>query len=129
MLFVPDNLVDEVVGVLGGEHGERGARRHSLLEADHLGVDGEDGRLVHVLDGDGDAGRRLEGGLDTAGQVGLVGHHHGQHEGAIHLEINRLERKPMEQEMQGEMGDKKKKNKAADCENRLRLCSSFGEDV
>lgn len=98
-----------MVGVLGGEHGERGARRHSLLEADHLGVDGEDGRLVHVLDGDGDAGRGLERGLDAAGQMGLVGHHHGQHEGAIHLEINRLERKPMEQEMQGERREIKKK--------------------
>jgi len=79
-----------VVGVLGGEHGQRGAGGNALLEADHLGVDGEDGRLVDVLHRDGDARRGLERRLDAAGQVGLVGDHHGEHEGAVHLEIHRL---------------------------------------
>lgn len=82
--------MDEVVGVLSSKHGERGPCGHALLEADHLGVDGEDGRLVHVLDRDGDARRGLQRGLDATGQVGLVGDHHGQHEGPIHLEVHRL---------------------------------------
>lgn len=88
---VPDNLVDEVVRVLSGKHGESRPRRHTLLKADRLGVDREDGRLVHVLDRDGDPRCGLKRGLDAAGQVGLVGHHHGQHEGTIHLKINGLE--------------------------------------
>lgn len=83
--------MDEVVGVLSSEHGQGGPRWHALLKADHFGVDGEDGRLVDVLDGYGDARGGLERGLDAAGQVGLVGDHHRQHEGAVHLEVDRLE--------------------------------------
>lgn len=83
--------MDEVVGVLRGEHGQSGPRRHPLLKANHFGVDGEDRRLVYVLDGNGDPRRGLERGLDAACQVGLVGDHHRQHEGAVHLEIDRLE--------------------------------------
>lgn len=91
VVLVPDDLVDEVVGVLGGKDGERGSCWHSFLEADGLGVDREDGRLVDILHWDGDARRGLQWGLDAASQVGLVGHHHCQHEGAIHLKIHRLE--------------------------------------
>lgn len=87
---VPDNLVDEVVGVLGSKHGQSGPCRHALLKSDHLGVGGEDGRLVHVLNRDGDSCRGLEGGLNAARQMGLVGHHYSQHEGTIHLKIHRL---------------------------------------
>lgn len=88
---LPDYLMDEVVRVLGSEHGQGGPRRHALLKANHFGVDGEDGRLVHVLDRNGDPCCGLERGLDAARQVGLVGDHHRQHEGAVHLEIDRLE--------------------------------------
>lgn len=49
ILLLPDDLVDEVVGVLGGEDGECGPCWHSLLKADRLGVDWEDGRLVDIL--------------------------------------------------------------------------------
>lgn len=83
--------MDEVVGVLSSEHGQGGPRWHALLEANHFGVDGEDGRLVHVLDRNGDPCCGLERGLDAAGQMGLVGDHHGQHEGAVHLEVDWLE--------------------------------------
>lgn len=85
--------MDEVVRVLSREHREGGPCRHALLKADDLGVDGEHGRLVHVLNRDGDSGCGLQRGLDTACQVGLVGHHHGQHEGAIQLKVDWLERK------------------------------------
>lgn len=88
---VPDGLVDEVVRVLGRKHCESGPCRHTLLKADHLGVDWEDGRLVHVLNRDGDPRRGLEGRLNAAGQVGLVGYHHRQHKGAVHFEIHRLQ--------------------------------------
>ena len=87
---LPDYLMDEVVGVLSSEHGQSGPRWHALLKANHFGVDGEDGRLIHVLDRNSDACRGLEGRLDAACQVGLVGDHHRQHEGAVHLEIHRL---------------------------------------
>lgn len=46
--------MDEVVGVLSSEHSQSGPCWHALLKADHFGVDREDGRLVHVLDGYGD---------------------------------------------------------------------------
>ncbi len=88
---VPDSLVNEVVRVLSSEHGQSGPCWHPLLKADHLGVDREDGRLVHILNRNGDSCCGLKRGLDAAGQVGLVGHHHGQHESTIHLKIHRLE--------------------------------------
>lgn len=92
---VPDNLVDEVVGVLSGEHGKSGPCWHTLLKADRLGVDREDGRFVHILNRNGYTCCGLKRGLDAAGQVGLVGHHHGQHEGTIHLKIHGLQKNPM----------------------------------
>lgn len=90
---VPDNLVDEVVRVLSGKHSESGPCRHTLFKAYHLGVDGEDRRLVHILNRNGDSRCGLKRGLDAASQVGLVGNHHSQHEGTIHLKIHRLEKK------------------------------------
>lgn len=90
---VPDDLVDEVVGVLSSEHSQGGACWNPLLKTDHLGVDGEDGRLVHVLNGNGDSCCGLKGRLDAGGQVGLVGYDHGQHERTVHLEVDWLRRK------------------------------------
>lgn len=89
---VPDNLVDEVVRVLSSEHSKSGTCWHTLLKADSFGIDREDGRLVHILNWNGDTRCRLKRGLDATCQVGLVGHHHSQHEGTIHLKINRLKK-------------------------------------
>jgi len=55
-----------------------------------FGVGGEVGGFVDVLDGYGDPGRGLERRLDPTGQVGLVGHHHRQHEGTVHLKVHWL---------------------------------------
>lgn len=88
---VPDYLMDEAIGVLSSKHRQSGPRWHALLKANHFGVDREYGRLVYVLDRNGDPCRGLERGLYAACQVGLVGDHHRQPEGAVHFEIDRLE--------------------------------------
>lgn len=88
---VPDNLVDEVVRVLSREHGQNGPCWHTLLKADQFGICGEDRRLVHILNRNGYTRCGLKWWLDAACQVGLVGHHHSQHEGTVHLKINWLE--------------------------------------
>lgn len=92
MISAPDNLVDEVVRVLGNKHRQSGPCWYTLLETDHLWVDREDRRLVHILNRDGDSRRGLKGGLNAARQMSLVGHHHSQHEGSIHLKVHRLEK-------------------------------------
>lgn len=59
--IVPDCLLHlQSVGIRGREGGQGGAGGDALLEADVLGVGGEEGRLVDVLDGDGDACRGLK---------------------------------------------------------------------
>ena len=92
ILCLPDGLWHlQPVRVGGRECCQAGASRDSLLKADVLGVGGEVRRLVDVLDGDGDSRCGLERGLDAAGQVGLVGDHHRQHEGTVHLIVHRLQ--------------------------------------
>lgn len=90
---LPDNLVNEVVRVLGSKHSKSGPCRHALLKANHLRVDREDRRLINILNRDGDSCCGLKWRLDAAGKVGLVGHYHRQHEGAVHLKVHRLRRK------------------------------------
>lgn len=60
-LIVPDCLLHlQSVGIRGREGGEGRAGGDALLETYVLGVGGEVGRLVDILDGDGDACRGLQ---------------------------------------------------------------------
>lgn len=89
---VPDRLLHlQSVGIGGREGGQAGAGGDALLKADVFGVGGEVRGFVDILDGYGDPGGGLERRLDAAGQVRLVGHHHRQHEGPVHLKVDRLE--------------------------------------
>lgn len=99
---LPDNLVDEVVGVLSSEHSKSGPCWYTLLKANHLRVDREDRRLIYILNRDGDSCCGLKWRLDAAGKVGLVGHYHGQHESTVHLKIHRLERNRRDERERGE---------------------------
>ncbi|KAA8593454.1 hypothetical protein FQN60_009570, partial [Etheostoma spectabile] len=67
---------EEVTGarsVGGGKHGKGGPCWHTFLKADHLGVDGEDRRLIHILNRNGDSCCGLRRGQDATGQHAIIG--------------------------------------------------------
>ena len=82
--------MSQAVRVIGGEGGQSGPSRNALLKPDDFGVGGEDRRLVYVHHRDGDASGGQRRRRNPAGQRGLVGHHHIQHERTVHLIVHGL---------------------------------------
>lgn len=87
----PHSLLHEPVRVHCGKSSKCGAGGHTLFQANQFVVGGKVGGLVDISDRDGHPCCGLERHLDSTGQGRLVGHHYGQHEGAVQLVVHCLE--------------------------------------
>lgn len=86
----PYCLLHEAIGIYGWKGREDRPRGHAFLQPDELVVCWEVRRFVDICNWNGDSCCWLEGHLDSAGQGGLVGYHHCQHECSVHLIVDCL---------------------------------------